>query len=357
MESKLEQTPVARWLLRLPEVFADLAPEVLALLHAEAPVKLAGGWQVVKLAEPARLQDVAAALFIPWRLPVEHSWPCCPEKTENFIEKAAQALVKKFAARDPQSLLIGPLDAGAQNRYYKSLASNLRGRALQLFPKLRAGSAEEQDPALASLFCLIGKEGLFAGMSTPRDANGFHPGGVKFIRQGEGAMISRAGAKIAEALHWLQLHRPPLPEGSHWLELGASPGGMTGELLQRNYAVTAVDRAPLDVRLRRAPGLTFLREDAAEFHPPAAARYDALLCDLNGDARASLRTVARLAPHLRAAGVVVFTLKTPGAETMAEMLALCRAVETDAAAAGLALIARTHLNYNRHEFTLCFERR
>jgi 23S rRNA (cytidine2498-2'-O)-methyltransferase len=358
MESETNPKPApGRLLLRIPEVFADLAPEILARTGAEAPVSLAGGWHLVKLAEPARVDARAdVSLFVPWRLPVEHSWPCCPEKTEQFIEKAAQALAKKFGSREPQALLIGPLDAGSPQRYYKTLASNLRGRALQVFPKLRAGSAEEQDPVLSSLFCLVGKEGLFAGMSTPRAAGGFHPGGVKFIRQGDGAMISRAGAKIAEALHWLRLHRDPLPPGSHWLELGASPGGMTGELLQRGYQVTAVDRAALDARLHRAPGLTFLKADATAFQPPPATQYDALLCDLNGPARASILTVNRLVPYLRPGGLTIFTLKTGDAETLTETTALCRAVETDAAAAGLALIGRTHLNYNRKEFTLCFEK-
>jgi 23S rRNA (cytidine2498-2'-O)-methyltransferase len=346
----------SRWLLRLPEVYAPFAPDVLALLGAESAKVLSGGWLLAIVPDPRRLREAEASLFLAWRLPVEHSWPCCPEKTANFIEKAAQALAKKFAARGPQAVLMGPLDSGAQNRYYKSLASNLRGRTLQLLPKLPAASAEEQDPARASLFCLAGKEGLYAGLSTPRDANGFHPGGVKFIRQGEG-MISRAGAKIAEALHWLRLHREPLPPDTRWLELGASPGGMTGELLQRGYHVTAVDRAPLDTRLRGAEGLQFIREDATEFRPPAEARYDALLCDLNGPARDSMGAVARLARHLRSHGPVVFTLKTAGAESLPEILELCRAVEADAAAAGLELIGKTHLHYNRHEFTLFFERR
>ena len=348
--------PAERRLFRIPEVFSDLTPELLARTGAVSPVKLSGGWHVAGVSAAAT-EKSGASLFIPWHLPVEHSWPCCPEKTEQFIEKAAQALARKFAARSPQAVLMGPLDPGSPNRYYKTLASNLRGRTLQLFPKLPAGAAEEQDPTQPSLFCLVGREGLFAGMSTPRDAGGFHPGGVKFIRQAGGEMISRAGAKIAEALHWMRLFHAPLAEGSHWLELGASPGGMTGELLRRGYQVTAVDRAPLDARLRDAPGLTFLKADAAYFRAPSAARYDALLCDMNGPADAAMHAVARQSPALRPGGLVVFTLKTPGAESLTDILQLCRAVEEQAAEAGLALLGKTHLNYNRQEFTLCLVRR
>lgn len=352
----MSSSSARRWLLRLPEVFADLAPVVLEQTGAQSPLKLSGGWYAVNMEADRSWSSAAAALFIAWRMPVEHSWPCCPEKTESFIEKAAQALAKKFAPRAPQAVLAGPLAAGTPNRYYKSLASNLRGRVLQLFPKLRVASADEQDPRRPSLFVLVGKEGLFAGMTTPREANGFHPGGMKFIRQSEG-MISRAGAKIAEALHWLRLHREPPAEGSQWLELGASPGGMTGELLHRGYAVTAVDRAPLDARLHSAAGLKFIKEDATAFRLLPSARFDALLCDLNGPARESMRAVTRLMRNLWEGGLVVFTLKTAGAESVAEILMLARVVEGDAAAAGLVLIGRTHLNYNRHEFTLCFERR
>ena len=78
-----------------------------------------------------------------------------------------------------------------------------------------------------NLFCLVGKEGLFCGLQSPAASNGFYPGGTKFIRQNTPDTISRAGAKIAEALHYLQLKKTPPPAGSQWLELGASPGGMT----------------------------------------------------------------------------------------------------------------------------------
>ena len=357
MVSETPSTPAAeRRLLRIPEVFADFTPELLARMGVENALKLNGGWHVAKVSAAA-LRKSGAALFIPWHLPVDHSWPCCPEKTEQFIEKAAQALAKKFTAGNPQAVLMGPLDPGSPNRYYKTLASNLRGRTLQLFPKLPAASAEEQDPGRATLFCLVGREGLFAGLSPPRDAGGFHPGGVKFIRQSGGTMISRAGAKIAEALHWMRLFHAPLPEASHWLELGASPGGMTGELLQRGYQVTAVDRAPLDARLHGAPGLKFIKADAAEFRPPPAAYYDALLCDMNGPASAAVHAVTRQAGSLRPGGIVIFTLKTAGADTLTDLLQLCRATEEQAAAAGLALLGKAHLNYNRQEFTLCLVRR
>jgi 23S rRNA C2498 (ribose-2'-O)-methylase RlmM len=276
---------------------------------------------------------------------------------DGFVEKAAQAIFRKFGSTNPQALLIGQLDPGAPHKYYKTLASNLRGRTLQLFPQLAgAPDVEAQDPDAPTLFCLVGKEGLFCGLQSPKDSNGFFPGGTKYISQSAPTTISRAGAKIAEALHYLRLHRPPLAAGSHWLELGASPGGMTSELLQRGFRVTAVDRAPLDARLKNAPGLTFAHGDAATFTPAPDERFDALLSDLNGDARESIGHVIRLSRQLRPGGLVVFTLKTPNVSTVEEANGLFAQVKKRAADAGLQLFARTHLTYNRQEFTLFFER-
>ena len=353
-----QEGPVSSpWLIRIPEVFADSAPEILAGLGAAPQKKLGSDYHLVRLADPAALRESEWAKFAGWNLPVHHAWPCCPQKMEGFVEKAAQAIHRKFAGQSPQTLLAGPLQSGAAHPYYKHLAANLRGRALQLFPPLpAAGDVEAQDPAAPSLFCLVGKEGLYCGIQSPREANGFYPGGTKFIRQNAPETISRAGAKIAEALHYLKLHRPALPEGAHWLELGACPGGMTSELLARGFRVTAVDKAPLDARLNGAAGLKFRRADVAEFEPAAGESFDALLCDMNGDARAALRQVVRLSKSLKPGGLIVFTLKGAGVESPAEMNELARAATAYATASGLSLLATTHLTYNRLEFTSFFER-
>jgi 23S rRNA C2498 (ribose-2'-O)-methylase RlmM len=120
--------------------------------------------------------------------------------------------------------------------------------------------------------------------------------------------------------------------------------------------VTAVDRASLDARLRRAEGLAFVQEDVAAFHPRAGEMFDALLCDLNGNALESMRQVARLAPHLRKGAPVIFTLKLPGVQTLLDIVTQSEASIRIAADAGLSLLSRKHLSYNRHEFTLFFER-
>ncbi len=192
-------------------------------------------------------------------------------------------------------------------------------------------------------------------MQSPKESNGFYPGGTKYISQNTPDTISRAGAKIAEALHYVMMHRRAPKKGSHWLELGASPGGMTSELLGRGYKVTAIDRAPLDKRLDKVKDLHFALLDVTGFRPNASMRYDAILSDMNGDAREAIQQVGRLSKNLNAGGLVIFTLKTPGITTFAEMNTLYRDAVSVAADAGLDLFAKTHLTYNRHELTLFFE--
>lgn len=347
------------WLVRISPDFEDIAGEILAGLGAGAGTRLAEEYRLTGIADPAAFQRLPAAAFLRWNLPVGHAWPCNPETMTGFVEKAAQALARKFAAERPQALRVGQLDPSASRRYYKMLASNLRGRALQIFPRelATAGEAETQDPALPTLFCLVGEKGLFAGMQSPRLAGGFHSGGTKFIAQSGPDTVSRAGAKVAGALHRLLLDRPPVAAGSHWLELGASPGGMTSELLGRGFRVTAIDRAALDKRLDGRAGLTFARMDVAGFRPNAGMIYDAMLCDMNGPAAAAITEVARLAANLRRGAVVIFTLKMAGAESYAEMAGLLeRAVET-AGKAGLGVISAGHLAFNRREVTMFFEKK
>jgi hypothetical protein len=347
---------LAPWLVRVPAIFEGILPEILASVGAVSAKRLGQEYHWIRTPAPDAIRDSGGGIFVRWNLPIEHAWPCQPAKIEGFIEKAAQTLKTKFGDRAPQGVFVGPLHPTSPDRYFRHLAANLRGRLVLLFPGLPAKTVEEQEPDRETLFVLVGKEGLYAGMATPRSANGFYPGGSRYIAQHEPDTISRAGAKIAEALHYLRLHRPPLAAGSHWLELGACPGGMTSELLARGQRVTAIDRAPLDPRLAGKAGLTFVHDDVARFVPPAGLSYDALLDDMNGPPEESIAQVIRLSRFLKEGGLVVFTLKLPRIESIGEPLALLRETIDTAGRSGLRLTAKTHLTYNRHEFTLFFER-
>jgi len=347
------------WLIRIPEVFEPWRDQVLSDLGAKPVKRLGKDYELVQVVGPEVFDGSDASKFLSWRMPIDHSWPCNPDKTDGFVEKAAQALAGKFAAHGLQAVMMSALDPGSGDRYYRTMASNLRGRTLQLFPDQVAAlrDADDQDPEADSLFCFVGKEGLFAGVGSPKHCGGFHAGGTKFIKQSAPEAISRAGAKLAEALHHLRLLRTAPAEGSHWLELGASPGGMTAELLARGYLVTAIDRAPLDVRLNHAKGLKSVVGDAGSFRPPVGVTYDALLSDMNGEARDALAHVVRLSRYAQPRALMVFTLKLPGSSSYQEVNQAVAEVLADADQAGLALLQCKHLTYNRMEFTCFFELR
>jgi 23S rRNA (cytidine2498-2'-O)-methyltransferase len=345
------------WLVRTPEVFAEIRMEVFAAMGA-AVRKEFGDYRLVELPDGVSPRDGAGAMFVSWCLPVQHAWPCDPRKMDGFVEKAATGLQRKFAAQNPAALWVGAMEAGPADGWFKRLASNVRGRALQLLPGAAVPLAEAggQDPAVPALFCLVGKFGLYAGMVSPGVSNGFYPGGVRFLPKSSDKTISRAGAKVAEALHHGRLFGEPPGEGAHWLELGASPGGMTAELLGRGARVTAIDRAALDERLQGARGLTFVRRDVAGFQPAEGVRYDALLCDMNDDPEQAFAQVMRLSEYLHAGAWLVFTLKTTGSEGFSDLVELHARVATKARQAGLVHLGTSHLSGNRREFTMWFVR-
>jgi len=340
----------AWWLVRIPAVFSESGTTI-----APTSVMKDGEGDYRRIpAQGADLpMDAEMRIFCRWQMPVHHAWPCNPEKTGGFIEKAAHAIADKFASNQPKSLLVGSFEPHVRQGYYRKLASNLRGRALQLMPSAIADvdSLDADDPVV---YVLAGRTGLFCGLQTPRDANGFYPGGTRFIRQSGDEVLSRAGAKIVEALHHMRLHGGAPAAGARWLELGASPGGMTSELLRRGYHVSAIDRAPLAPELDGVAGLEFFRADVARWKPPTAVRFDAMLCDMNGPADVAFGEVTRLAGSLHGGSPVVFTLKTSGADGVGEIVRLHQRVLAAAGVAGIRHLQTTHLSYNRREFTIFF---
>ncbi len=344
-------------LVRISASFEGVVEEMKTRLGAVETKKFPGAFRLWKVPSLEAFKDSTVSSFIRWALPVHHSWPCNPAKMDGFIEKAAQTMLRKFGSTSPQALFVGALNPSSPDPYYKLMASNLRGRLKQVFPPFSINDVEEQDPNRKTLFCLVGREGLFCGLATPKWCNGLFPGGTKFVPHDTEDMVSRAGAKIVEALHHMRLFRSPPKEQSRWLELGAAPGGMTQELLERHYRVTAVDTGRMDPRVVGTPGLIVVKKNVADFTPMPDWNYEAVLCDLNGSPFDSIAHVARVSKALVRKGLVIFTLKLPKVVTLDEPISIMSSVEADAERAGLRLIARTHLPSNRHEMTLFFEKK
>lgn len=174
------------------------------------------------------------------------------------------------------------------------------------------------------------------------------PGGILRLKFPAGAP-SRSTLKLDEAL--LTLLTPAerearLQPGMRAVDLGASPGGWTFQMVRRQISVTAVDNGRLDAGLLASGRVNHLRADAFAYRPAQAV--DWLLCDV---IEAPRRIAALMAEWFRRGDTraAIFNLKLPGRERQAELtrcLALLRQLP------GLSLRVR-HLYHDREEVTVC----
>jgi 23S rRNA (cytidine2498-2'-O)-methyltransferase len=353
------QLPAAQhpvWLARLGDIFTPVAQSIWKSLGVANSRLLAGDLHQLTFENPIDLTGQDAACFLRWIVPVHHNWPTHPTQTQAFVEKAAQGLLRKFGNASPVNVLVTSLYSDPQSR---AMASNLRGRALQVFHfEGRSPAPEGVDPDGHLVVALVGPQGLQAGLTTARRSKSYYGSGVRYVNQSDEAIVSRAGAKIVEGLMFLRLCKALPAEGLaiRWLELGASPGGMTAELLKRGFAVTAIDRAALSPALRRHAALDFRRTDVATFAPDAKTPYGALLCDMNGPWEHSSAEVFRLSHFLTPGAPVVFTLKFNAMSAPLAVLEAVRRLHSLAAAQGLIPLLTTHSTYNRNELTCIFQK-
>ncbi|MDR3343583.1 MAG: hypothetical protein LBT14_12555 [Treponema sp.] len=103
------------------------------------------------------------------------------------------------------------------------------------------------------------------------------PGGMIVFAEDTQEPPSRAYLKLWEAL--VRCRRWPGP-GERCLDAGASPGGWTWALARLGAEVIAVDRAPLEDRVRAMPGVRFMAHDAFTLNPADIGPLDWLFCDV-----------------------------------------------------------------------------
>lgn len=172
-------------------------------------------------------------------------------------------------------------------------------------------------------------------------------GGILRLKFPAGAP-SRSTLKLEEAL--LTLLTPAerdarLKPGMRAVDLGASPGGWTFQMVRRQISVTAVDNGRMDAGLLATGRVHHLRADAFGFRPTQPV--DWLLCDV---IEAPRRIAALMAEWFRRGDTraAIFNLKLPGRDRQIELtrcLGLLREVP------GLSLRVR-HLYHDREEVTV-----
>lgn len=310
---------------------------------------------------PLSARRLIQTVFPRWLSPIHHQWPTKPQ-SEGFVEKAAQALVRKFGTNWPE------LDVIASHPKLKRITVGLRGRLLQL--KNEASPEEEtinlstkQTPTPSSnenlLVVLVDDKGLFAGLNSSRLQTGSALiGGLGFLSSQSTATDtsrtespSRAGGKIREVLALLEELHVTSRQFNHWLELGAAPGGMTQHLLNWGAQVTAVDLAPLSPSVMRNTRVVQLKMNASDL--TGASQFDSLLSDMNGPFQNAAQTVANLASTMQRGSLLIFTLKIPN---MGESKKALESVVELFEKSGLNIICAKHLFHNRKELTIIGQR-
>ena len=316
---------------------------------------------------PAQLQKT---IFPRWLSPIEHQWPVNPT-TEGFVEKASQGLMRRFSGRCQE------IDVFATTVRLKSVAKGLKGRLHQVFSQnsQTKGSPTNSKTATQSngiLSVVIDEKGLFAGISLSRLQTGTAlVGGLGFLSMQNSPankldahsedshstgttrrqMTSRAGGKIKEVLSLLKEIAIDAQTYPRWIELGASPGGMTQQLIHWGAHVTAVDLAELVPELKQHPKVVHLKIHAQEIS--TAEGFEALLSDMNGPFENAARIVSRIAQTLPSGGLVIHILKLNNSPNPRNAL---NSVMEQFTKHNLTVVTVKHLFHNRQEFTLICRR-
>ena len=151
---------------------------------------------------------------------------------------------------------------------------------------------------------------------------------------------SRSTLKLAEAIDWFLAadeQHALLREGLTAVDLGASPGGWTYQLVRRGVAVTAVDNGPIDDALLDSGLVEHLRADGFAFRPRYPVEW--MVCDI---VEQPIR-VARLVAEWLADGDCrrsIFNLKLPMKKRYDEMIRCRDAMDEICAAGGIRCALR-----------------
>ena len=259
------------------------------------------------------------------------------------IVEAARALGTAFA-----SLWIEMPDTNEG----KSLATLTKPLTAHLEKALRRAGVVFDDPEAPERLHVffVGGRACYVGIS--RVDNGSRwPMGIARVRVPSGAP-SRSAAKLAEAM--LEFLGPRKFEpGLTAVDLGASPGGWTWQLVQRGFMVTAVDNGPMDAQLMESGQVKHRRDDGFHYRPPDPV--DWMVCDMVE----SPSRIAALVGRWLAQGWCresIFNLKLPMKKRWEEVLR-CRGILDEALGGSGYFLRMKQLYHDREEITAYLARR
>ena len=263
------------------------------------------------------------------------------------IVAAVRALGKRFSA-----LWIEMPDTNDG----KSLATLTRPLLPHLEKALaKAGIAigDERAPERLHVF-FVGGRACYVGVADPANSARW-PLGIARLRM-PAAAPSRSALKLAEALLEFfddaERARRFAP-GMTAVDLGASPGGWTWQLVQRQMLVIAVDNGAIDARLMDSGQVKHRRDDGFHFRP--SDPVDWMVCDMVESPSRIARLAARWIAEGWCAGTI-FNLKLPMKKRWEELLRCRELIDTDLGGGGYYLRMK-QLSHDREEVTAYLARR
>ncbi len=230
----------------------------------------------------------------------------------------------------------------------RELAPLCRGLNSALIAALKKGQRIDRASPWRLHLCMTATDAGYIAAADTRTTAPW-PGGIprlKFPREAP----SRSTLKLEEALlvlldsgereRWLK-------PGMRAVDLGASPGGWTYQLVTRGLHVAAIDNGPMDAGLLASGRVDHLRADGFRYRPQKPV--DWLVCDMVEQPR---RVAAMVAQWLAdgACRQAIFNLKLPMKKRWDEVQ-LCLAILRDAVGTRLDARAR-QLYHDREEITV-----
>ena len=218
-----------------------------------------------------------------------------------------------------------------------------------------AGRLDENSNGPRLLLTFKSGREVFAGIAEA-DNCAMWPMGIprlKFPRQAP----SRSTLKLEEAWHHFiprEQWDARLAPGMTGVDLGASPGGWTWQLVNRDIHVTAIDNGPMDQTLLDSGLVSHYRADGFAFRPKKPV--DWMVCDIvEKPARNAALLETWIGEGLCREAVV--NLKLPMKQRYAEVKRLLERIADGLAERGVkASIGCKHLYHDREEVT-CHLRR